>query len=82
MRARPAALRHLLRKRNPQRRHRHRQLTSVSGEVATGIVTHTTDQALTPPGRITITLDPATDTITAYNISFCGPSAPPGNCGA
>jgi hypothetical protein len=58
------------------------KLTSVSGEVATGEVTHTTDQAQSPTGRITMTLDPATDTISAGNVSFCGPSAPNGNCGA
>jgi hypothetical protein len=58
------------------------QLTSVSGEVATGEVTHTTDSADSPAGPITMTLDPATDTISAHNVSFCGPSAPAGNCGA
>jgi hypothetical protein len=58
------------------------QLTSVSGEVATGEVTHTTDSADSPTGPITMTLDPATDTISAGNVSFCGPSAPAGTCGA
>lgn len=58
------------------------KLTSVSGEVATGEVTHTTDSADTPDGRITMTLDPTTDTISARNVSFCGPGAPAGNCGA
>jgi hypothetical protein len=58
------------------------QLTSVSGEVTNGQVTHTTDPADTPAGQITMTLDPATDTISARNVSFCGPSAPSGGCGA
>ena len=58
------------------------QLTSVSGEVATGEVTHTTDSADSPTGPITMTLDLATDTISAGNVSFCGPNAPSGNCGA
>jgi hypothetical protein len=58
------------------------RLTQVSGEVATGTVTHTTDPADTPAGPITMTLDPANDTIFARNVSFCGPGAPSGNCGA
>lgn len=58
------------------------QLTSVSGEVATGKVTHTTDPVDGPAGPITMTLDPATDTISAANASYCGPNAPVGNCGA
>lgn len=58
------------------------QLTSASGEVATGEVAHTTDPTDTPAGPIRMTLDPATDTISANNISFCGANAPSGNCGA
>lgn len=58
------------------------QLTSVSGEVATGDVTHTIDSADSPTGPITMTLDLATDTISVRNVSFCGPNAPSGNCGA
>jgi hypothetical protein len=58
------------------------RLTSISGEVATGQVTHTTDPVDGPTGPITMTLDPATDTISAANVSYCGPNAPAGNCGA
>lgn len=58
------------------------RLTSVSGEVAIGQVIHSTDQTDTPAGRITMTLNPATDTLSARNVSFCGPDAPAGNCGA
>jgi hypothetical protein len=58
------------------------QLASVSGEVATGQVTHTTDPPDSPAGPITMTLDPATDTISTRDVSYCGPSAPTGNCGA
>lgn len=58
------------------------RLTSISGEVATGQVTHTTDPVDGPTGPITMTLDPAIDTISAANVSYCGPNAPAGNCGA
>lgn len=58
------------------------QLTSISGEVAKGAITHTTDQADTPKGNITITLNPSTNSVNVNNISFCGTSAPVGYCGA
>jgi hypothetical protein len=58
------------------------QLTSVSGEVATGTVTRTTDSADSPTGPVTMTLDLADDTISVRNVSFCGPNAPSGTCGA
>lgn len=58
------------------------RLTSLTGEIATGEVTRTTDPADSPAGKITMTLDPATDTLSASNVSFCGPSAPSGTCGA
>ncbi len=65
------------------------QLTSVSGEIASGSVGQSTDPADTPAGPITVTLDPSTDTISAHIGSagtpatiFCGPSAPAGECGA
>ena len=58
------------------------RLTSISREVATGQVTHTTDPVDGPTGPITMTLDPAIDTISAANVSYCGPNAPAGNCGA
>ena len=58
------------------------QLSSVSGKSATGQVTHTTDQADTPKGQITITLNTQTDTVYADNLSYCGPSSPVAACGA
>lgn len=58
------------------------QITSVSGDVATGQVARTTDPAATPAGRITLTFDPADDTITTGTVRFCGPRAPVGHCGA
>jgi hypothetical protein len=65
------------------------QFTSVSGEIASGSVTHSTDPADTPTGPITVTLNPSTDTINAHIGSpnspatiFCGPSAAAGQCGA
>jgi hypothetical protein len=56
-------------------------LTSVSGDVATGKVTHTTDQTGTPLGRITFTLNPETDIITAEGATWCGNQTPVGTCG-
>ena len=58
------------------------QLTSLARKVATGEVTRTTDPADSPAGRITMTLNPASDTISARSVSFCGPRAPVGKCGA
>ena len=58
------------------------QLTSITGEVATGAVTHTTDPAGTPEGQVKIVLDPSTDSITENNTTYCGTSAPPAYCGA
>ena len=58
------------------------RLTSISGEAATGQVTHTTDPVDGPTGPITMTLDSATDTISAANVSYCGPNAPAATCGA
>jgi hypothetical protein len=58
------------------------QLTAISGEIATGAVTKTTDPSLSPEGPIKIVLDPSTDSISANNVTFCGTSAPAGYCGA
>jgi ABC-type Fe3+-hydroxamate transport system substrate-binding protein len=58
------------------------QLTSISGETATGTVTHTTDPADTPEGQVKIVLDPSTDSITENNTTYCGNSAPAAYCGA
>ena len=58
-------------------------LTSSSGNVATGVVTTTTDPSDTPTGTITFTLDPGTDTISVSGKgNFCGPHAAAGACGA
>lgn len=56
-------------------------LTSVSGDVATGEVTHTTDQTGTPIGRITFVLNPETDIITLEGGTWCGSHTPVGTCG-
>jgi hypothetical protein len=58
------------------------QLTAISGEVATGAVTKTTDTSLSPEGPMKIVLVPSTDSISANNVTFCGTSAPVGYCGA
>jgi hypothetical protein len=58
------------------------QLTSISGETATGAVTHTTDPADTPEGPVKIVLDRSTDSITENNTTYCGKSAPTAYCGA
>jgi hypothetical protein len=68
------------------------QLSSVSGGDAVGEVTQTTAQAPAPKGRIVISLDTQTDSVTVNAVrfgsatvnavSFCGPYAPPSYCGA
>jgi hypothetical protein len=59
------------------------QLTAVSGDVATGRVTNTTDPGFTPLGRITLTIDASDDVINSPVLGdFCGASAPAGTCGA
>jgi hypothetical protein len=58
------------------------QLTTVTGDVAIGVVTDTSDPANEPTGPITMTLDPATDSIIAFGTNFCGPNAPGDTCGA
>jgi len=58
------------------------QLTSRSGEVATGAITHTTDPSLSPEGPVKIVLHPSTDSISLNEYTFCGTRAPPGYCGA
>jgi hypothetical protein len=64
----------------------------VSGDEAVGEVTQTTADAPAPKGRIVISLDPQTDSVTVdavrfdsatvHAVSFCGPYAPPSYCGA
>jgi hypothetical protein len=58
------------------------QLTSGSGEVARGVITHTTDPSLSPDGPVKIVLHPSTDSISVNEFTFCGTRAPPGYCGA
>lgn len=58
------------------------QLTSRSGEVAMGVITHTTDPSLSPEGPVKIVLHPSTDSISVNEFTFCGTSAPIGYCGA
>jgi serine/threonine protein kinase len=59
------------------------QLSSSTGDVATGVVTTTSDPKDTPKGKIMISLDPATDIISVSGEGdFCGPQAAPGACGA
>lgn len=68
------------------------QLTSTSGDEAVGKVTGTTANAPAPRGRIVISLDAQTDSVsvgavnfdsvTVRNVKFCGPEAPPSYCGA
>lgn len=58
------------------------RLTSGSGEVALGVITHTTDPALSPDGPVKIVLHASTDSISVNEFTFCGTRAPPGYCGA
>ena len=68
------------------------QLSSVSGDEAVGEVTQTTADAPAPKGRIVISLDAQTDSVTVdavrfdsvtvSAVRFCGPYAPPSYCGA
>jgi hypothetical protein len=58
-------------------------LISASGDVATGVVTQTTDSQQTPVGTIFFTLDPSTDIMSVSDGGdFCGPKAAAGACGA
>ena len=58
-------------------------LTSSSGDLATGVVTKTTDPKQTPEGTITFTIKPSADLISISGEGdFCGPQAAPGACGA
>ena len=68
------------------------QLTSTSGDEAVGQVTGTTADAPAAKGRIVISLDAQTDSVSVdavsfdsvavRNVRFCGPEAPPVYCGA
>jgi WD40 repeat protein len=58
------------------------QLTSVSGAVASGDVTWTSDEVDTPKGRIDFTLNPQSDILTADGQNYCGQYAPGAACGA
>lgn len=58
------------------------QLSTLSGDSATGEVTQTTDQIDTPEGQVIMALDPQTNIITAGGSTYCGPLASAGACGA
>ena len=68
------------------------QLSSASGDEAVGEVTQTTADAPAPKGRIVVSLDAQTDSVTVdavrfdsvtvHAVRFCGPYAPPSYCGA
>ncbi|MET8005435.1 hypothetical protein [Nonomuraea glycinis] len=55
-------------------------LESVSGTLAEGKITNSTDTSLLPTGPVTFTLDTANNVIEALDRNWCGPSAPPGVC--
>jgi serine/threonine protein kinase len=58
-------------------------LSSSSGNVATGVVTKTTDPRDTPIGTIVFILYPSTDIISVSGVgNLCGPHAAAGACGA
>lgn len=57
-------------------------LNSVSGMVATGVVTATTAAQLLPTGTITFTFDASHDVITALEAEWCGPNATEELCGS
>ncbi|WP_406446395.1 hypothetical protein OHB14_45110 [Streptomyces sp. NBC_01613] len=58
----------------------HGTLESVSGTVAKGDITDSTDSSRLPKGPVTFTLDTANDLIKALNLNWCAPSAPSGIC--
>lgn len=58
----------------------HGRLESVSGTVATGTITTTTDNTLLPTGPVAFALDTSNDLIRALNVNWCGSHAPPGVC--
>ncbi|MEV7235828.1 hypothetical protein AB0N06_18085 [Streptomyces sp. NPDC051020] len=60
------------------------RLTAVNGTSATGVVTDSNGgrDNWFPTGPITMTLNPATDSLSVAGNSFCGPNSPAGLCGA
>ncbi|MFD9818079.1 hypothetical protein [Streptomyces violascens] len=56
------------------------RLDTVSGTVATGVITTTNDGPLLPAGPVTFTFDAANDAINALRLNWCGPKAPSGIC--
>ncbi|WP_406447574.1 hypothetical protein OHB14_45105 [Streptomyces sp. NBC_01613] len=58
----------------------HGTLKSVSGTVAKGNITKSTDSSRLPKGPVTFTLDTANDLIKALNLNWCASSAPSGIC--
>jgi hypothetical protein len=59
----------------------HGVLKSVSGTVAIAIITTSTDTALFPTGSLSFDLDVSNDLISAFDLDWCGPSAPADKCG-
>jgi hypothetical protein len=56
------------------------RITSVSGTTVVAEVSTTNDAPLLPSGRLTFTLDTATDVIDTLNLHWCGPRTPGGIC--
>jgi hypothetical protein len=57
------------------------RLTSVNGTVATGEVTYSNSPDWLPTGSLTMTLNPATNSISAAGINYCAPPDPDAVCG-
>ncbi|MFC1415451.1 hypothetical protein [Streptacidiphilus cavernicola] len=55
-------------------------LRTVSGTVASGVISTTNDAPQMPTGPVTFTLDTTNDAINALNLNWCGPNAPVGIC--
>jgi hypothetical protein len=59
------------------------RLTAVNGTSATGEVTDSNgDRDWFPTGPITMTLNPATDSLSIAGTNYCGPNSPADLCGA
>ncbi|OKJ13640.1 hypothetical protein [Kitasatospora sp. CB01950] len=56
------------------------RIDTVSGTVAKGVITTTTDGPLLPAGPVTFVYDSANNAINALRINWCGPKAPVGVC--
>lgn len=56
------------------------RLISAEGTNATGEVAESNDLKWLPKGPVTVTLNPAIDSVYFGGILYCGPEAPPGVC--